>query len=439
MNNRKLIFWIIWALLIIILLSVLIFAKWDTRKKGVAKSSWDFKIWIVWDSAKNFEEFISSFKEDNKSMANVIYSIQSFPNYEEYSNALTSAIIKWVAPDIFVLNNNEESIFEEKVLALSNSDIDIHNFRKEHKNIFNNDLIVSQWEWNEKQEFLKWIPVWYETLWIFFNKWVPFRLNATNFTSLSSLLGIIEKKKEDNLVTIGIWNWNVLNAWDILAQYLLINKIKSLDDSKYKSWLSEYTTYGSLNWDNLYNSLFENWENNIDLFIDKKIGSIIAYPRVIEKLQTSWFSKQFLYATPFPHRFSWDGPSLANYNYFVINKETSQEKVALTFLKYLNSKEWAENYLAKYKYYLPAKIELEEKLWEWNISNYFQNIQLRDFYSDEPLSSFNKWNKVIYDKEIISVLNNFNSYLSAFEKFKTSTLCKSNKILNLTNLSVSCD
>ena len=190
-------------------------------------------------------------------------------------------------------------------------------------------------------------------------------------------------------------------------------------------------------WNN-YNSLIEYWDNNIDLFVDKKVASIIAYPRIIEELKEKWFSNKFLAAAAFPHYFPGDGYSLANYNYFVINKNTKQKEVALIFLQYLNSEKWAQEYLNKFNYYLPAQLKLEEKLKSKKISDFYDNIQLRDFYSNEPLSSFNKWNKIIYDEKIIPILDNFNSSLIYFNKFQKYIICNTNKILYLKDLYTSC-
>ncbi len=443
MNNRKLIFWIIlWAVLVIILIFVLL--NKDGPKR-IAKESWNFKIWIVWDSKTKFDEFISAYKLDNPSVSNIDFEVKSFSNYRDYILALNSAFIKWKAPDIFVLNNNETSLYEDKIYALSNLKIDIHKFRQDYNSIFIDDLIVSTWEWEEKKEYLKWIPVGYETLWVLYN--ARFRLKRSDFTSIPALKSAIVKSKNFGIIPLWIWNGStVLDSWDILAQFFLLNSVKSIEEAtplKIKQTLAEYTAYWYINWDNGFNSLFAEsvsaGKNNIDLFVDREVWAIIAYPRVIEKLKDYWFSPRFLHASPFPHSSFWESYSLANYNYFVINTESKQKAVGLSFMKYINSDNWAEKYLSKFKYYLPAKRTLEDKLSEKKISDFYPNIQLRDFYSDEPLSSFDKWNKVIYDREIIPVLDNFNFYLSAFEKFKISLLCKTDKILNLNNLSTSCE
>ena len=438
------IFWaIIWVLLLIILLFLML-TKWDKRTT-VVRENWNFKIWTVWDSSKKFDEFISDFKSKNKSMSDVIFEITSFKNYEDYSLALNSAFIKGVSPDIFVLNNNETSLFEDKVYALSNTKIDIHKFRQDYKSIFLDDLIAVIWEWEEKKEYLKWIPVWYETLWVLYNR--KFRLKRSDFNLKYSLNLAIRKSNSFDVVPLALGNWSIVkNSPDILAQEFLLNKVNSITSpstAKTKETLAEYMEYGSEAWDNAFNKLFSSSKNtrknDIDLFADNEVWAIITYPRIIEKLKTYGFNSRYLYAAAYPHRAHWDWPSLANYNYFVVNTDSDKKSVALVFMNFLNSDEWAETFLNKFKYYLPAKRTLEDKLWKNNISSFYPNIQLQDFYSDEPLSSFDKGNKVIYDKEIVKVLDNFWSYLDAFEDFKSSLLCKSEKILNLKNLSTSCE
>ena len=449
MNKNKLIFAIIGWILVLFLVVWLLFLKGWVKKKTTTKSaSWDFTIWIVWDSKVKFEEFLSTFKEANRGVSNVDYKVESFSKYADYSRALTSAMIQGKAPDVFVLNNNETSLFENKILPIASKEINVTSFRKDYKWIFNDDLIILSGESDSKgnkEEFLKWIPVWYETLGIFYNR--RFRFKASDFNSIASLNWAIERIKRNNVIPLGIWNGTTVEySPDILAQFFLLHKVDTLSKAntlKIKQAVWEYAWFWTVNWDNAYNWLYSDTKltgkSNIDLFAGNDVASIITYPRSILKLQALGFSKKTLFATKFPHFHSWDGWSLANYNFFVINSDSAQQEIALTLLKYLNTDEWAEAYLEKYKYYLPARLSLESDMSEQKISNYFENVVLWDFYSENPLSSFDKANKVIYDRDVISVLDNFSSYLSAFDSFKSSTLCKSNKILNLTNLWESCE
>ena len=197
MNKNKIIFAVIWVILIILLLVWLIAMKWWKKGWVVTKNaSWTFKIWIVWDKKSSFESVLTHFKEKNKSFSSVDYEVESFPNYEEYSNALTSAIIKWVAPDLFVINNNETSIFEEKILAIPEEIINTNGFRKSYEWVFIDDLLIkgeTKDEDGSYDEFLKWLPVWYETLGIFYNK--QFWFSQSDFASFGHLKKWIKRIK----------------------------------------------------------------------------------------------------------------------------------------------------------------------------------------------------------------------------------------------------
>jgi ABC-type glycerol-3-phosphate transport system substrate-binding protein len=72
----------------------------------------DFKIWILDDSVEDFNLFIEDFKKDS-GLKNLPITVESFSDYGEYNRALASAIIKGEAPDLYMLNNNEKSIFLE--------------------------------------------------------------------------------------------------------------------------------------------------------------------------------------------------------------------------------------------------------------------------------------------------------------------------------------
>ena len=452
MSKNKLIFAIIvWALVILLLIGVLLLNSKPSASTSTVRSTGDFKIWIVGDSKTKFEEFLSSLKLDNPWVSGVNFSVESFATYQDYSMALTSAMIKWTAPDIFVLNNNETSLFEEKVAAIPKEIINPIDFKKNYRGIFTDDLIIrnsSEWDGEETTtEFLKGLPVWYETLGVFYNR--RFRFKISDFNSIATLNSAITRTKALNVTPLWIGNGStVLDAQDILAQFFLIHKVDSLenaDATKIKQALWVYAWFWSSNGENAYNDLFSNTQatgkTNIDLFVENDLGAIIAYPRTVLRLQALWFSSKTLFAAPFPHFHSADGWTLANYNYFVVNSDSQQKDVAFTFLKYLNSDAWASAFLDKYRYYLPARLNLEADMAEQQVSNYFDSVVLGDFYTNDktPLSSFNKGNKVIYDTEVIPVLDNFSWYLNDFWEFKTSTLCKSNKILNLTNLWTSCN
>lgn len=447
LNKNKLIFLWIGAMILtsfIFLLSIL-----NNKKDDVVDVNWDnvFKIWIVWDDSSQSNDFIEWFKQLNTAYKNENIIIESFPSYEDYTYTMISALNAWKWPDIFVLNNNEKkSVFSDQTIWIDPKIINPNDFRKKYKWIFWDDLIQTSWtEW-DTIEFLAWIPVWYETLWIFYNRKY---IRDTNLKSLSGLNDIVIKLKEryKDLTPIWIWNWTtVYNSSDIITQFFMLEKwvtwVKDLAWKILKQWLWSYLLYGDIDWYNKFNSKYVElrniWEDSLYLFSRWEILMVVGYPSLIKKIKANWFSKTFLQASSFPHYYSWEWKTLANYNYFVINKETKRLKMAQDFLYYLSTDNWASKYLSYYPYYLPALLSLEADKLDEKIDPDF-NLTLKDFYNDEyELSSFDKWIKILYDQDIEPLLDNSLSYENNFEKFKESILCRTNKIINFTNLSKIC-
>ena len=450
MSKNKIILSIIWGILWIIVLFLVFSLPNSNNNKTVNRTAiWPFNIWIVWDSKTKFQTVIEDFKIKYPQYTNNEIIIESFDSYKDYYYSLLSAIVKWQAPDLFILNSSEKApIFSDQVAWISPDLINPIDFRKKYKPFFEDDLIMASpnEDWTVS-EFLLWLPVWYETLWIFYNKRY---VKASDIKTLSGLNNIIPtlKKKRPDLIPIWIWNWSTV-YWssDIITQFFMlwkwINSIENLDSSSIKEPLVSYLRYWDKNWENGYNSKFidlsTSWENNLSLFSKWETYMVIWFPRMIDEINKKWFSKNFLLASPFPHYFTWDGKTYANYNYFVINKDTKASKLAGNILKYLSSDVWAEKYLSEYPYYLPALLSLESDKLEEKINSSY-NIVLWDFYdSDYLLWSFDKWVKNIYDTEITSILDGTSNYLTDFDTLKNKLICKTKKFNTLMNLSRSCE
>lgn len=448
MNKNKLIFAIIWLILLWLLLFIISsLNKWKSSKSANNAPS-DFSIWMIWDNLDWANQVINDFKSLNKEYSKKNIKVEVFSNFDDYNLTLMSAIASWKAPDVFVLNNNEKySVFTNQTIWINPKYLNPNDFRKKFKWVFSDDLILSTTEWEKTQEFLKWVPVWYETLWIFYNRRY---VKASELTSLSALNNVVAnlKNKKPNLIPIWIWNGStVYSAWDIVTQFFMledwVDSLSKVTWNKLKQSISSYFLFWDINWYNWFNSRFNElakfWKTSLDLFSRGETFMVVWYPSLINKIAKNWFSKNFLQAVPFPHYFSWEGKTLVNYNYFVINKDTKNLDLANAFLLYLSSDIWAQNYLENFPYYLPALLSLESDKLEEKISDKF-NIVLWDFYNDDyELSSFDKWVKELYDKNIITILDNASNYLNIFPKFQSKILCKANKISTLTNLSKNCE
>lgn len=446
-NKNKLIFAVIWGIILLFTIFIII-NLWNSDKNKTNTSISDFTIWTIWEKWTNFNDVISWFKEIYPNYSNYNIKVETFSDYNDYYYSLISSIISWKSPDLFVLNNNEKnSVFLEQVTGIDPSVISPNDFRKKYKWVFSDDLIETyEQEWDTK-EFLVWVPVWYETLGVFYNRKYIKTSDLDSMSSLNSKVAEL-KKTRSNIVPIAIGNWStVYNAADIVTQFFLLEDwvswLSDLAWPKLKQSLAAYLLYWDIDWYNWYNDRFSElisiWQDSLDLFSLWDTYMIVWYPSLINKIDEKWYSKNFLLASAFPHYYNWAWKTLLNYNYFVVNKETDNYQIASDFLVYLYSDIWAENYLDTYSYQLPALLSLESDMLENKIHDDY-NVVLKDFYSEySELSSFDKWVKIIYDEQIKSILDNSSNFEMSFEKFKSNILCKASKISTLEKLSTSCE
>jgi hypothetical protein len=150
MNKKKLIFIILlWIIIILWTLIIIIGAKSSDKKQNKINTN-DFKIWLYDINKDQFETFINNFKKTKK-YNSFNPKIESFSDYETYNLALASAFAKWEGPDIFMLNNNEKSLFLEQAIWINPEIISPDDIRTYFKWFFANDLIYTIGEWKEKK------------------------------------------------------------------------------------------------------------------------------------------------------------------------------------------------------------------------------------------------------------------------------------------------
>lgn len=449
LNKNKLIFWVIWSL---ILLSFIFLLVTITNKNNtVAKtwSSWNiFKIWTFGYPMENSFQFVDDFKKAYPEHKSKEIIIENFPSYEDYTYTMMSAISSWKWPDIFVLNNNEKnSVFSNQVLWIDPAIVNPNDFRKRYKWFFSDDLISTYSDDTWTREFLIGLPVWYETLWVFYNRRYAKDSDLKNLSSLNNVISDLSTKYTD-LIPVWIWNWStVFKSEDIITQFFMlewwVNWVWSLNNNVLKAWLSSYLLYWDTTWYNWYNSRFQELKNtkkdSIYLFSRWEVLMVVWYPSMIKNIKESWFSKTMLQATPFPHYFSGGGKTLANYNFFVINKDTIDISLAESLISYIYSDTGASTYLSYFPYQLPALLSLESDKLQQKIDPDYTVI-LWDFYNDEyEIWSFDKWVKYIYDKNISLLLDSPVTNEEMFARFKETIICKANKISTFSSLGVNCD
>lgn len=445
-NNKKILIAILgflWLVIVFIVLS-LDAGKKDTKNTS---TSWGLKVWILEDDATKFYNYLTKFKELNQWYKNLQFSVESFESYEDYSLALSHAIIKGDAPDIFMLNNSQKTtIFDNQTIGFLPEIINPNDFRRKYKWAIANDLISSAEYEGKNIEYLKWVPVWYETLWIFHNRRYVKTTDVTTFSTLSKIINKYNRDKPE-IVPIALWNGSTVEkAEDIITQFLIaedgVKGVSNLSSTNIKESLTQYYLFGDTTGKNAYNNqkdtLTVMGQNNLDLFSKGKTFMVVWYPRMIKKIAEKWYSKTFLLASTFPQYYSGNQKLSMNYNYFVVNKDSQNVQAAQDILNFMTTDIWAEEYLKQFPYYFPALLSLEEDALERKIHNDF-NIVLSDFYNPEAeLISFDKGIISEFNKNIIPVLDNSTNYLDAFQGFLTNLKCKTRKIINLEWLSKTC-
>ena len=442
MNNKKIIFFVILWILLFSFVIIVLNLWWDKKVWPTRTTSGNFKIWIFDDNKNSFTDYVNEFKSDYG--YNTVVEVTSFNNWEEYNLALSSAFIRWEGPDVFVLNNNEKSIFLENISWIDPNLIDPDDFLSNYKWVFSDDLMISTWEKKEKLNFLVWVPIWYESLWIFYDRIKVQPKDLENWASLNAKIAELKEKRKD-IIPLWIWDGSTVKySQDIITQFFMLEDITSIKDissSEIRAWLWDYFSFWSSSWNNSYiykASKLSSWsKGNIELFSRWEVSMIIWYPRMLLDIDESGYSKR-LFARPFPEYIPNKGMALINYNYFVVNKNSLNSDISFNLLKYMTSNKGITSYLDKFPYYLPAYTPLESEYLDIDILNWY-DVKLENFYNEDLiLSSFDKGIKYIYDKEVIKILDDNINYIDSFVSFIGELSCITDKIVNLGDLSRVC-
>ena len=443
MNKNKIIFAIIGAIFLVVLILLALNLRSTEPTRTNVNTGEGFNIWLLQDEVEDFNEFLRKFKESNPQYANKTnINVESFSDYDSYFYSLVAAFSRWEWPDLFTLNNSERSVLEDNIIGIDPLLISPSDFRKMYKGVFSDDLISRTWD---GLEFLKWIPVGYESLWVYYNRRYFKSSDFESWTALWSAVSEISERNSWELIPLGLWKSDAtVHAWDVFTQMLALSgdsDLSTLSNQSIWQALQIYEWYADASWDNAFNSLI--WsnpgKNNLDLFSLWDVAAVIWYPRTLEDIDEKWYRSTFLLATPFPS-FAWiEHRTLINYDYYVINKQSEDTWFAIDLLTYMMSDDWATEYLDIFSHYLPAKVSLEDDMLEKKVNENY-NIVYKDFYDrDSLLVSFNTWIKQIYDKDILPILSDDTNTISRFNQLKSSVMCKAWKALTLENLSQQCE
>lgn len=446
MNKNKIIFWILWAIVVFLVLLWVYYINQSTSNAKKISVKGSLNIWILRDAQESFAQVISDFKSKNPSYTNTSINVESFSNEKEYFLVLASAFINGKAPDVFVMQSDETNIFKDQITWIDPSKLNPQDFRKNFKEFLWEALIETSIPTEGNPiEFVRWIPVGYEILGIFYNRKYFQAKDMASWGSISEASKLLNDKNT-SLVPLGIGNGSVTPyAPDILSQFFMLDGmlgLSALEPKNIKEWVATYLSYGDASGTNRFNTklaeLQSTGKNALDLFSSEDVAALVGYPRMIGQIDKLWFRKSFLFAAPFPHFTLSKGKTLARYSYFVINKSSTNYEIAEKFLSYLASEEGAKKYLSVFPYYLPALVNLESDVLNQKISQNY-NIVLKDFYNgDVAYGAFDKSIAHIYDSELTMILDDGINAISKFESMKKHIECISAKIIKFEGLSSEC-
>ncbi len=439
-NKKNFIIWIIVFVILLFIFMIYISLSWGNKnnhKKITTK--WDFVIWTVWEDS-SFSQFIEKIKQKHWLKSTNI-QVVNFPDYNSYYYSLNSAFLKWQAPDIFVINNNDNYYnYEEKIFWFTPKELSVSDFRKKFDWVFSKNLIKTYTDNWKKIEYVAWVPLSYETLWVIYNsnllREISWNVNR-KIQTFSWIEEIINTLEENNSYTIPVWlgNSKVYFASDIIANLILSLWDNYVWWSKTSKAISAFIQY----W-NTKKSFNKAKKSDIELFKEWKLAMIFAYPRILWKI-SNMDDSDWVKASFFPAISSNNSNTLVNYNYYVVNYNSKNPNLAKTILiDFLNPKIVWEYFSNKQNNYsFPALLSLKDQVSEKIVNNAF-DIYLKDFENKRyVLKSFDKKLKFFFDDKIKNILDkSIYDYQLELQKFNRQLNCLTDKISHLKNLENNC-
>lgn len=442
MNKNKIIFAILGA--IVLAFVVYLAMNLANSNKQVARApSGNLTLWLLHDKKDAFQSIIQAFKEKKPAYSSKTITVQSFTDQATYQNALAAALLKWEGPDIFSLNNSENSFLENAVSVVSPSKLSPNDFRLNYKPIFSKDLIISDTD-DSSTQYVKGVPLGYETLGVIYNrKYFP---RASQLADWSSFVQAIQKlsEKQNSVIPLALWNsLGVSRYSEVISSLLSLEGSDALwkaGSTEAKQVLSFYNSFEDINGDNGYGRISAPYatKSDIDFFAEGDVAAMIGFPRDIARIDEKGYQANFLYAASFPGYTGTDAKQTIFYNYLVQNTKSTSTALAEDFLVFLAWKEGQQAVLAAYPYYLPAHSSVEADKMEKKIYSDYNIVYKNFILENAEQISFDTGNDILYKQWLREILSESSGMAKSFEKMRSYITCSVTKYKDGLNLSSSC-
>jgi ABC-type glycerol-3-phosphate transport system substrate-binding protein len=451
MSTRKIIFIIIaWILLLAIIIGIFSLGNKKVEVSDVPKS---ITLWITEGSSEWYQWIIEGFKTYAPEYRNTEIIVEKKTSDPiRYRTLLLNTLTDWVGPDIFMLTSGEDRVLEGKREPIPSNILPISQIEDEYEDIFSSLLTWSTSSEDDSKEdwekVLFWVPIWFETLGIFYNK---------------ALLREIPKTFDEveKLYTINFWSWKyptnlwlgpryTPNASDIIWFFVWGEGNSYSDLSKGSETLSSYFNFRNLSiqsdvtvdTEDIYapkstiltsiESLEKDKKTTYDLFMQGDIAMILGYPSIINELEKSTKRsgidsiENLVLTAPVPQdQLSSKKRNIVRFPYLSISKATKSPFGAAKFLEYLMTDDGIRKIQEAYPYLIPPKPSLYES-WKWkSLSNVLTRARLDAFIPEigETLSVFDFWLKAEFDVFLSEAIDrNENIDINNISKLLISTI-----------------
>lgn len=420
MSPRKLIFIAIVTLLVLWLL----YGVWklnNTEPKSNISLTGSLSIWILSDTTEWFESIKEWFYEYAPEYKNASIEFRKFSDYNSYQKILLSALADQKWPDIFMVEAWSDTLLEEKVEPIPEEYINISDFDKRFEDIFLPLVVTNTWS-EILTRSLRWVPLWYETLGIYYNKSLLLTVPKTwNEVAMMYQDG---SRWDIYPTNIGMSPRYTPHASDIIALLLAQsgkNSYKDMDSAD--DILSEYLAYGTMpittladegvSWWSLADNgetLDTEWLTTIDMFIRGNISFIVWYPSTVDAIEDAkkraWVEavNSIILTEKIPQNsLGGTAMNIARYKYFWLSKSTQNPDLWVKFLGYLLTEDAQSRYIQSFPGYIPAQRAFYDASRNTALSNIFSRTKLDSFIPSlgEQLVVFDYGERVQFEQFLL--------------------------------------
>lgn len=432
MSPKKIIFLVVSGATILLIAIIIITLSNKSQKPTEIPKS--MKIWITDGTTEWYASLVEWFKSFAPEYKNTdIIFEKKTTDPIRYRILLLSTLSEWTWPDIFMIWAWTDSVLESKIEPIPEDVLNFSNFEKRYDDIFL-PLIVSTWSKDSLKRYILWIPLGFETMWVFYNKALVREVPQT----WNELDLLYDKWISPNVFPTNLWLGPryTQNASEVIALFLGKSGITNLLSLK-SGTVNEFNTYvnyknAKISWgsnpDDIYSpsltlmgkqeSMEAEKGTTLDMFMRGEIWLILWYPSLISELEKSdkraWSDS--VASTILTEKIPLEKPTdwrinIAKYDFFALSKWTKNPTAWVKFMEYLMTQDAQKRFLESNPYTIAAQHEFWTAQEKTKISPILSRAWLDAFIPDidEELFVFWYWLKSEFDSFLSEYLDRSNN------------------------------